>query len=352
MAVSVHVEIGFPSSSRRQILAALPAVAGAGLLPMPAFAKGVAPLRFSVVGDWGRDGADWQSEVAAAMKKVAVSPGSEFVVSTGDNFYKFGVQSPHDTQWDTSFERIYDESLGRWYVVLGNHDWGGRIGAQLDRTCRSNRWTLPELWHDLWIRRPGLPAVHLIFIDTVTWIRDEGWFWSRLGDSPNISQQLRQRDWLERKLGEPADMKMVFGHHPILSIGPHGGERQMNELDELLRSSSVAAYVCGHDHCLYHITQGPMHYICSGAGSQMLPGYKGGPTPGCVLKAECADQHSPKWHAFFASVPDPYYSLDGGFAHFEVTGEGAGFSFYDGHGRRRYCALFAQFTPRMPAVAG
>lgn len=286
------------------------------------------------------------AKAGVGSSPAPTTAGKAARICTGDNFYKFGVSSPRDRQWETSFERIYDASLGSWFVVLGNHDWGGRIGGQLDRTCLSDRWVLPELWHDHWIERPGLPRVHLIFIDTVTWIGDEGWFWSRLGDSPTAKMQQRQRDWLETKLAEPADLKLVFGHHPIFSIGPHGGERKMSQLDELLHLQKVAAYVCGHDHCLSHITHRGMHYICSGAGSQMLGGYRGGIEPGCVLRAECSHRTGPQWHAFFASVRDPYYRLDGGFAHFEITTDRAEFSFFDGHARRRHRALIKRFLAR------
>ena len=40
------------------------------------------------VGDWGRDGTQNQSAVAALMASVADSVNPEFILSMGDNFYE------------------------------------------------------------------------------------------------------------------------------------------------------------------------------------------------------------------------------------------------------------------------
>ena len=40
------------------------------------------------IGDWGREGAFNQSEVAAVMGELAYTRAPQFVISTGDNFYQ------------------------------------------------------------------------------------------------------------------------------------------------------------------------------------------------------------------------------------------------------------------------
>ena len=92
-------------------------------------ASTVTPLEFMIVGDWGRDGAYYQRQVATAMGQFR---RSQFVVSTGDNFYQHGVGSIHDRKWDTSFQRIYSAVPQRWYAVLGNHDYAGSVEAQMN----------------------------------------------------------------------------------------------------------------------------------------------------------------------------------------------------------------------------
>ena len=81
----------------------------------------------------------------------------------------------------------------------------------------------------------------------------------------------------------------------------------------MLRAYGVTAYVSGHDHCLYHISRGGMHYICSGGGSEVLATYTGGEESGCVFDAFCDDtprgKAFPLWHRFVG---------DRGFATFAV----------------------------------
>jgi tartrate-resistant acid phosphatase type 5 len=81
-------------------------------------------VTFIVVGDWGRQGLYNQSEVAALMGKVATVREPQFVVSTGDNFYQYGLAGEDDILFTEAFTNVYNaESLAGvpWYAVLGNH---------------------------------------------------------------------------------------------------------------------------------------------------------------------------------------------------------------------------------------
>jgi acid phosphatase len=336
--------------TRRELIKSAPLALAAAALPTPIKAAASNPaLRFSVVGDWGRDGKEHQSEVANAMHAVQRTEGSEFVVSTGDNFYGTllfgqGVETISDRQWDTSFERIYSPDLGPWYVTLGNHDYAGNVEAQIKKTWHSSRWRMPNYFHEKLFQRPSLPSIHLFFIDTVAWIGSETRPWSFLGSAPNEKRRIAQMEWLINGLrGSPAPLKLVFGHHGIYSIGKHGGEMRMKELDDVLRRFDVTAYVNGHDHCMYHVSHQGMHYICSGAGSEMLARYKGGfaigpnnnSQAGCVLPGYCEGTHDPRpvfpvWHSFGAKDPGGPYELKGGFAHFTLTAQEFSVKFYEG----------------------
>ena len=330
--------------TRRELITTAPAALAAAVIPGRLLAAPPQPLRFLVVGDWGRNGAAYQTWVAAHMAR---RPGS-FVVSTGDNFYQDGVSSVEDPQWDTSFERIYSPALGRWYAVLGNHDYGGNTDAQIERTFRAgSRWYMRNRWFDVNCTEFGRPDVHLFFVDTVAWNGKEGWWWGLWGDSTSLSAQQEQLVWLEDKLrGSTAPFKLVFGHHGIFSIGPHGGKAEMRELDDVLRRYGVAAYVHGHDHCMFHITHRGMNYVCSGAGSRMKSDYTGGVGPGCVIKGFC-DTHPnrvptfPVWRAFFTESKDPSTDMKGGFADFSIDDRRVSFTFVDGLGRERYTSHIA-----------
>jgi tartrate-resistant acid phosphatase type 5 len=322
--------------TRRELIAAAPLLLGAAALPPPSSsaADGDA-LNFLVLGDWGRDGKDFQRHVALQMGLTARDRNSAFTVSTGDNFYLKGVSSKTDRQWRTSFEEIYtDESLQRpWYPVLGNHDYGGDAGAQIRRSEIDRRWRMENYWYE--VNEPpkgGRPEVQLLFLNTVVWIGKEAFPFKWLGSDIHPGQQKAQKEWLIGKLGRAGPrVKLVFGHHPIYSVGPHGGKPKLQDLDAILRDYGVNAYVCGHDHCLYHISRDGMDYVCSGAGSQILTGYTGGVAPGCVLKSECGpnptDPTPPVWHAYLSIA---------GFAAFQVRGEGVDFQFVDMAGHVRH----------------
>jgi hypothetical protein len=303
--------------TRRELIAAAPLLLGAAAFPGRSFAAPAdEPLKFLVVGDWGRDGKKGQKDVAARMGEAAA--GIKFVASTGDNFYLRGVSSATDRQWDSSFEEIYTHpALARppWYAVLGNHDYGGDVQAQIEHTgMGSGRWQMERLWYKVPGSRFQRPDLDLFFINTVVWLGKEDFPFKWLGSDIEKGQQQAQIKWLTEALGaSTARFKLVFGHHGIYSIGPHGGKMRMKELDDVLRAHGVTAYINGHDHCLYHISRDGMHYICSGGGSEVLATYTGGSHSGCVFETFCEEMPRgyafPLWH---------YFIGDRGFASFEV----------------------------------
>jgi tartrate-resistant acid phosphatase type 5 len=273
-------------------------------------------VNFLVVGDWGRDGTEYQRHVGACMAREASQFDSQFIISTGDNFYNLGVSTAHDGQWDRSFESIYNEPCLHkpWYAVLGNHDYGGNVGAQLDRNG-VGRWRMPKKWYKVAYPELGTADIELFCIDTVVWSGKESFPYGFLGSKIGPQEQVKQKDWLtEALLSSTAKFKFVFGHHPIYSVGKHGGQKKLHDLDRLLKRAGVTAYVNGHDHCLYHIRSPAMDYICSGGGSQELQTYSGDKKIfGCILPEYCPkgelDTNRPIWLSFVDRA---------GFASFDV----------------------------------
>jgi len=60
---------------------------------------------FIAMGDWGRNGENYQKEVADGMGKAAHDLDASFVVATGDNFYPYGIARTRDYQWISSIGR-------------------------------------------------------------------------------------------------------------------------------------------------------------------------------------------------------------------------------------------------------
>ena len=322
--------------TRRDVIAAAPLV-----LLAPALGR-AQPVddgvwRFLVVGDWGRDGLLGQRKTAAAMAQVARAHRTEFVVSTGDNFYNWGVYSKTDHRWNTCFEDVYDRVLGPWYAVLGNHDYGGSVQAQIDRGAMGGRWNMDGRWWDRPLQAPGRPGLRLFFFDTVAWKGKEELPHSLRGADVDAALQARQIEEMGAKLREPTTaIKLAFGHHGVWSVGPHGGKRGLVGLDKLLRDNGVKAWVHGHDHCLFHIRQGAMHYVCSGAGSKVLAKHK--PPGACPIANGCAELGPVEELAYLAKHPGEPNHIDGGFALFEVGQTSGSFTFFDQQARPAYSA--------------
>lgn len=234
-------------------------------------------LHFLVMGDWGRNGENYQQEVANAMGKAAHDLDAEFVVATGDNFYPYGVQSVHDYHWISSFESIYRaQSLHvKWYPVLGNHDYASNPDAQVEYSNISSRWTMPARYYSKTYRLVT-DSVLLVFLDTDP-IEKE------LRGAPHdpvkypatgVSQQ---KAWLEKLLAaNKARWKIVVGHHPLYTGGWRKDSKDITNLRQLLEpifnKYKVDLYLAGHEHHLEYLKPaGPTHYIISGAASEARP---------------------------------------------------------------------------------
>lgn len=226
-------------------------------------------LDFLIVGDWGDPHVDAQRQVASAMGDVAITSASDFVISTGDNFYNRGVRSVTDPQWRTTYENVYSApSLQTpWYVVLGNHDYAGDPDAEVAYTATSARWRMPARYWREDMALADNAVASFFFLDTTPITRLAGVRDYLPGTTGDARPQLR---WLEQELETCASRwKIVVGHHPILSSGNHGPNRAVAEhLKPLLDRHRVHAYINGHDHDLEHLRDGSVHYICSGSGSE------------------------------------------------------------------------------------
>jgi tartrate-resistant acid phosphatase type 5 len=63
-------------------------------------------IRFIAIGDWG-SGRGRQKDVAKAMGDFCQRYRCDFIITTGDNFYKRGVDSVFDEKFDKIWRNIY-----------------------------------------------------------------------------------------------------------------------------------------------------------------------------------------------------------------------------------------------------
>ena len=207
-------------------------------------------IRFVALGDAG-EGNDTQYKVAAAMEAVCAYHGCQFAVYLGDNFYESGVESATDPLFETAFELPYEDLDFPFYVVLGNHDYGGngvgwepsKPAYEIEYAETSDKFILPDRYYTF---RKG-PA-DFFGLDTNAIVWGEG---------------ADQDAWIASVLAEStAPWRIALGHHTYISNGPHGNAGDYEGLDWLPvvngadfktffdahLCGEVDLYLCGHDH--------------------------------------------------------------------------------------------------------
>lgn len=239
-------------------------------------------LHFIAMGDWGRNGADHQKQVAEQMGKTAATFGTSFIVSTGDNFYPSGVISEQDPLFRYSYEDIYTAYSLQWdwYLILGNHDYKSNPDAQVAYSKISRRWKMPARYYAKTFAISGdtTQQVLMVFIDTNPLIPE---FYRNAEYGPNVRTQdtIAQKQWLETVLSNVSKnirWKIVVGHHPMYTGGSrtegYDTKAVRATLKSLLDKYAVDVYLSGHEHSLQHIVPpGKTEHFISGSASERTP---------------------------------------------------------------------------------
>lgn len=239
-----------------------------------------------IVGDWGAVDPTAQNQVAQAMVSYTQrnSLHTEALFMLGDTWYgdlDGGVDSP---RWKTQFEDMYPAGVfpGPVYSIMGNHDHQrmphnvNKVEAQLAYARRGkSRWTQPSLWYTFDITPPGSadPLFHVIALDSNRPQKIE--MIDPIQLNLTRAQWEEQLQWLEAELEKPtnASFRIVMGHHPIFSNGPHGDNKELvHDWEPLLCKHNVPVYLAGHDHDLQHLefADHPTSFVGSGAGGADL----------------------------------------------------------------------------------
>lgn len=233
------------------------------------FEKALIPadaMVFYVIGDWGRKGKYHQKKVAEAMNKCATLVKPQLIISTGDNFYTFGVKSTKDKLWKKSYEDIYNGDAIKsvdWYPVLGNHDHYGNEDAEIEYSTINPHWKMPSAYYATQLSGNNT-SVSFVFTNT-----------EPLAHYNNTETEVQWK-FIDSCLStSTATWKFAVGHHPVYSSNPmHGNTPALiDKLKPLLEKYKAQAYFAGHDHDLQH--QQPkgskVDYFVSGAGSELRP---------------------------------------------------------------------------------
>lgn len=237
-------------------------------------------IHFIAMGDWGRNGENYQKEVASGMGKAAHDLDASFVVATGDNFYPYGVASTRDHHWISSFENIYTaQSLHvKWYPVLGNHDYASNPDAEVEYSAISSRWSMPSRHYmKSFNMNDTSRSLLMIFIDSDPIEKELRGQKYDLVKYPEGGVE-KQKKWIEETLASSnAKWKIIVGHHPLYTGGWRKDSKDVqnirNFLEPILDKYGVDVYLAGHEHHLEHTKPAghKTHHIISGAASEARP---------------------------------------------------------------------------------
>jgi hypothetical protein len=176
-----------------------------------------ARISFFALGDQGTAQFD-QWRVARSMENVAEKTGDlDFVILLGDNFYRDGIQSTEDRQWNWKFENMYSGTKLAtipFYSVLGNNDVRGNGEAQIQYSrdqAGSGRWQMPGHYYskDFGLDN-GHPLLRVVFVDSNNLTPE------------NMAKQVRFIAEAFAPSATQATWRIVVAHHPIRNAGHHG----------------------------------------------------------------------------------------------------------------------------------
>lgn len=254
---------------------------------------------FLTLGDWGGAALGGQDKtnvyaVAGAMAKLAATSNPKFIINTGDNFYWCGIQNTTDYQIKVDYELPYSdpaiESLP-WYSVLGNHEYGYNVQAEIDYAMINSRWIMDSRYYTKRIEVDTSSSTYIsfIFLDTSPCIagyrQDNAENWDPCSTQyPTCSLKNTNDDfegpckfhenivsqscsdqfaWFQQQLAAVPkdDWLIVVGHHPVDEIN-------VFDFTSALQQRGFSIYFNGHAHTLtqYKI-DGTGAYVTSGAGA-------------------------------------------------------------------------------------
>lgn len=258
---------------------------------------------FITLGDWGgalpgvyqpsKPYAQNVKDVAAQMAKTAEANDVKFIVNTGDNFYWCGIQNTSDFQVQKDWVEPYSAKSLQvpWYGVLGNHEYGYNVDAQIELGKIYKTWVMDARYFTKRVQMEGNNYVSMIFLDTSPCVQeyrsDSKSGWDPCGDFPtcslsggtddfegtcNFHENILSQDcgaqlsWFKKALAAvPSDdWLIVVGHHPAQ-------EMDVEDLTSAMQARGFDLYLNGHVHTLNQYTvDGKGAYVTSGAGSLVV----------------------------------------------------------------------------------
>jgi len=237
-----------------------------------------------VLGDWGAPSEE-QRRVGRTAAQWLNGRYAPVVISSGDQFYPKGLDSPRDFRYKLIFDDAFKEPELQvpWLGALGNHDCEGSVPAllALSQGLPKTRLTMPSRYYFADIPVPVLPPtgaddnesdsghrfVRVIILDTCSLAcespRDavnqyEVQQCEKMAKSVENESRGAQIVWLSKvisdsRLNSTIIENIVIGHHPMFTMGPHMSNLLLvSLLRDVVADPKTRLVVSGHDHTLQH----------------------------------------------------------------------------------------------------
>jgi 3',5'-cyclic AMP phosphodiesterase CpdA len=220
-------------------------------------------LRFGVLADTGT-GSMKQYAVGRALLQHHRERPISMVLLAGDNIYTNGEFSKIKEAFTLPYKELIDSGV-KFYACLGNHDVRGDV-CGTDRGERCAATSTVEIRNEQVNHQPfNMGGQRYYTFSTET---------NSLAN-PTSPTRAKQLQWLDEELGKSkAKTKIVFGHHPIYSVGNYGNNGVLiQDVEPILIKHKVKLWVDGHDHNYQrtHSIKGVTYLVAGGGGAGLYP---------------------------------------------------------------------------------
>jgi len=274
-------------------------------------ATSMGSVSFITVGDWGgaaleeptKPYAKNVKDVASAMADAASKHDASFVINTGDNFYWCGIMNTSDHQVQKDWLETYSAPSLQvpWYGVLGNHEYGYNVSAQIELAKLYKNWVMDARYYSRRVALTPSQHVSFIFLDSSPCVSEyrstDNTGWDPCGSEyPTCSMSGGHDDfegtchfhknimaqdcgpqlaWFKTQLAAvpKEDWLIVVAHHEASEI-------DVEDFATPLQQHGFDLYLNGHVHSLIQYqVDGKGAYVTSGAGALVMSHDQLGGTP-------------------------------------------------------------------------
>lgn len=205
----------------------------------------------------------------------------DFALMLGDNFYFRGPHKPAPDRFQTHFKdplTRHGEALAdlNYWVVLGNHGYVSLFARPSSDPVVQLEYTYSQQPGDrpLWLMPAQQYAVPKL-PDWLTLVGIDSFFSTYPGSfDGSVAEYERAREaYVSRVYDSMASKgnrgwRVMFGHHPSMTIGDHADENSMRGVRPPFDSLLPLVYFSGHDHDQQLIESGGLVQVVQGAASK------------------------------------------------------------------------------------